>query len=71
MYIPRFKPHGFRNNSDKTVELTLIFNPSQKREGFFKGLYELLKETPIDSKKYLKLYNKDDSFPIDINNMIL
>ncbi len=69
-YVPRFTPHGFKNDTDKTVKLTLIFNPSQKREGFFKGLYETLKEVPVDSEKYLRLYNKYDSFPVDTANMI-
>ncbi|QIE58049.1 cupin domain-containing protein [Rasiella rasia] len=69
-YVPRFTPHGFKNDTDKTVKLTLIFNPSQKREGFFKGLYETLNEVPINPEKYLKLYNKYDSFPVDTSNMI-
>ncbi len=69
-YVPRFTAHGFKNDTDKTVKLTLIFNPSQKREGFFKGLYETLIEVPIDPEKYLKLYNKYDSFPVDTSNMI-
>ncbi|MGY6650488.1 cupin domain-containing protein [Wenyingzhuangia sp. IMCC45574] len=69
-YVPRFTTHGFKNDTDKTVKLTLIFNPSQKREGFFKGLYETLNEVPINPEKYLKLYNKYDSFPIDTSNMI-
>ena len=69
-YVPRFTPHGFKNDTDKPVKLTLIFNPSQKREGFFKGLYETLNEVPVDPEKYLKLYNKYDSFPVDTSNMI-
>jgi quercetin dioxygenase-like cupin family protein len=69
-YIPRFTPHGFKNDTNETVKLTLIFNPSQKREGFFKGLHETLNEVPIDPEKYLKLYNKYDSFPVDTSNMI-
>ncbi len=69
-YVPRFTPHGFKNNTDETVKLTLIFNPSQKREGFFKGLYETLNEVPIDPERYLRLYNKYDSFPVDTSNMI-
>jgi hypothetical protein len=52
------------------VKLILVFNPSQKREGFFKGLYETLNEVPINPEKYLKLYNKYDSFPVDTSNMI-
>lgn len=69
-YIPRFTPHGFRNDSDETVTLMLIFNPSEKREGFFKGLYETLNEEPVNPEKFLKLYNKYDSFPVDTSNMI-
>ncbi|MDO5968439.1 cupin domain-containing protein [Flavivirga aquimarina] len=69
-YVPRFTPHGFRNDTNKIVKLTLIFNPSQKREGFFKGLHETLNEVPIDPEKYLKLYNKYDSFPVDTSNML-
>ncbi len=69
-YVPRFTPHGFKNDTNEAVKLTLVFNPSQKREGFFRGLYETLSEVPIDPKKYLKLYNKYDSFPVDTLNMI-
>lgn len=69
-YVPRFTPHGFANNSTEEVTLTLIFNPAMQREGFFYGLAETLQEQPIDPAKYLKLYNKYDSFPIDINNML-
>lgn len=69
-YVPRFTPHGFRNDSNEPVKLTLIFNPSQNREGFFRGLHEALSERPIDPNKYLKLYNKYDSFPVDTSNMI-
>lgn len=69
-YIPRFTPHGFRNDSDKEVTLTLLFNPAQKREGFFHGLHETLNESPINPEKYLKLYNKYDSFPVDTSNML-
>lgn len=65
VHVPRFTPHGFRNDTDQTVKLMLIFNPSQKREGFFRGLLEILNEVPIDPEKYLKLYRKYDSFPVD------
>lgn len=69
-YAPRFSPHGFRNDTEEEVVLLLIFNPSSKREGFFRGLHEILNETPIDAEKYLKLYNKYDSYPVDHSNMI-
>lgn len=70
VYVPRFTPHGFRNDTHEMVKLTLVFNPSQKREGFFRGLLETLSEDPVDPEKYLKLYNKYDSFPVDTSNMI-
>lgn len=70
VFVPRFTPHGFRNESDEEVKLLLIFNPSEKREGFFRGLHETLSEVPIDSSKFLKLYNKYDSFPVDREDMI-
>ena len=69
-YIPRFTPHGFRNDTDENVHLLLIFNPSEKREGFFKGLHETLSEVPVNPKKFLKLYNKYDSFPVNTSDMI-
>ncbi len=69
-YAPRFTPHGFRNDTDQEVKVMLIFNPSSNREGFFRGLQETLMEVPIDPQKYLKLYHKYDSFPVDISNMI-
>jgi len=70
VYIPRFTPHGFSNNSDEQVIVTLMFNPGQHREGFFYGLHEILSEQPIDPAKYLQLYHKYDSLPVDVNNML-
>lgn len=70
IYAPRLTPHGFRNNSSQDVTVMLIFNPGANREGFFRGLQETLSEQPIDPGKFLKLYNKYDSFPLDTNNML-
>ena len=70
VYAPRFTPHGFRNDTEEEVKLILLFNPSQKRENFFRGLFETLSEETIDPEKYLKLYNKYDSFPVDTSNML-
>lgn len=69
-YVPRFTPHGFRNDTNETVRLTLIFNPAQKREGFFRGLYETLTQDPIDPAQFIKLYHKYDSIPIDDQDII-
>lgn len=70
IYAPRLTPHGFRNNSSQDVTVMLLFNPGANREGFFRGLQETLNEQPINPEKFLKLYNKYDSFPVDTNNML-
>lgn len=69
-FAPRFSPHGFRNDTEEEVVILLLFNPSSQREGFFRGLHQILNETPIDAEKYLKLYNKYDSYPVDCFDMI-
>lgn len=70
IYIPRFTPHGFANSSDKPVDVTLIFNPAQKREGFFYGLVRILNNDPINTDEFLALYNKYDSYPVDLANVV-
>ncbi len=70
VYVPRLTPHGFRNAHDQKAIVTLIFNPGEKREGFFKGLNQILTTNPIDPGAFLKLYNKYDSYPIDLDNMM-
>lgn len=70
VYIPRFTAHGFRNTSNAEVTATLIFNPGQDREGFFIGIQEILTEQPVDPAKFLKLYSKYDSIPLDTADMI-
>jgi quercetin dioxygenase-like cupin family protein len=70
IYIPRFTPHGFANNTDQPVVITLIFNPAQKREGFIRGLIGILEKDPIDPEDYLTLYRKYDSHPVDPGNFL-
>ena len=70
IYVPRFTPHGFANESDQLVKLTLIFNPAQGREGFFLGLERILNADPVSAEDYLALYNRYDSYPVDVSNML-
>ncbi|WP_118976416.1 cupin domain-containing protein [Taibaiella koreensis] len=70
VFIPRMSPHGFRNDSAAAVTVTLLFHPGQQREGFFYGLKAILEEEPVDPAKYLKLYQKYDSFPLDVDQML-
>jgi len=48
----------------------LLFNPGQSREGFFRGLGAILNEQPVDAGKFLKLYQKYDSYPADAGNFL-
>ncbi|HEY4209733.1 MAG TPA: cupin domain-containing protein [Puia sp.] len=70
VYVPRMTPHGFSNQSDKEAVITLLFNPGQSREGFFRGMGEILNEQPVDPAKFLKLYQKYDSYPVDAGNFL-
>lgn len=65
VYIPRFTPHAFSNTSDEEVKLTLIFTPSQNREGFFHGMFELLNEPVMDTARFMQLYHKYDSYLVN------
>lgn len=66
VYIPRFTPHAFRNNHEEEAIITLVFTPAEQQEGFFRDLHQILNTEPIDSETFLKLYNKYDSFPVEI-----
>lgn len=69
-HFPRFTPHAFRNDMDEEAQCLLLFTPAQKREGFFRGLMQILAESPIDPEKYLRLYEKYDSHPVDTGRML-
>lgn len=61
VYVPRFTPHGFSNNADEALVITLIFNPSEHREGYFQGLFELLRAQAMDIPRLLQLAQKYDT----------
>ncbi len=61
VHIPKFTVHGFKNDTDEPVKVLLFFNPSMGREGFFKGLKQVLEEKPFAQDRFEQLYNKYDS----------
>ncbi len=65
VYVPRFTPHAFSNTSDTELVILLIFNPAEEREGYFKGLFELLGAEQMDVKTFLQLSQKYDSHPVE------
>lgn len=60
-YVPRLTVHGFSNVSDQPTVIILIFNPSEQREGYFIGLFELLNEEQFDVPRFLQLAEKYDT----------
>ena len=67
---PQLSPVAAANRSQARAVTTLIFNPAQKREGFFYGLQRILTATPVNPQEYLALYSKYDSYPVDTTNML-
>jgi quercetin dioxygenase-like cupin family protein len=65
IYVPRFTPHAFANESDQPTTVMLIFNPAQSREGFFYGLQQILSAPQFNAADFVALNHKYDSFPVD------
>jgi quercetin dioxygenase-like cupin family protein len=70
IYIPRLAAHGYNNDSDNIVKMTMIFTPGYNREQFFRKMYQMLDETPNDLEAFQKLYVDYDSYSISNENMI-
>lgn len=70
IHIPRLSVHGYNNNSDDIVKMTMIFNPGFGREDFFRKMYKMLDETPNDLSAFQKLYLENDSYSLDEMDMI-
>lgn len=70
IHIPRLSVHGYNNNSDSVVKMTMIFNPGLNREDFFRKMYKMLDESPNDLPAFQKLYIENDSYSLDETNLI-
>lgn len=70
IHIPRLSVHGYHNNSDGIVKMTMIFNPGLGREDFFRKMYQMLDENPNDLLAFQKLYLENDSYSLDYSNLI-
>lgn len=70
IHIPRLSVHGYNNNSDGIVKMTMIFNPGLNREAFFRKMYKMLDESPNDLIAFQKLYLENDSYSLNEKDMI-
>lgn len=70
IHIPRLSVHGYNNNSNAVVKMTMIFNPGLGREYFFRKMYALLDKTPNDLLAFQKLYLENDSYSLNEKDMI-
>jgi quercetin dioxygenase-like cupin family protein len=70
IHIPRLSVHGYNNDSNGVVKMTMIFNPGLEREDFFRKMYKMLEETPDNLKAFQNLYLENDSYALNEDNMI-
>jgi quercetin dioxygenase-like cupin family protein len=70
IHIPRLSVHGYNNDSDGIVKMTMVFNPGFDREKFFSEMYQMLEERPNDLEAFQKLYLEHDSYTLDKDDMI-
>ena len=70
IYIPKLSVHGYNNDSDNKVKLTMIFNPGLYREDFFRKMYQMLDDDPTNLEAFQQLYKEHDSYPVDNTDMI-
>ncbi|MFC7526979.1 cupin domain-containing protein [Parapedobacter sp. GCM10030251] len=56
IHIPKLSVHGYNNDTDNIVKMTMIFNPGLDREDFFRKMYKMLEENPNDLQAFQNLY---------------
>jgi len=70
IHLPRFTAHGYNNDTDAVLKMTMIFNPGHNREDFFRKMYQMLDEKPNDLEGFQKLYLEYDSYALNEKDMI-
>lgn len=70
IHIPKLAVHGYNNDSEEAVKMTMIFHPGENREEFFKALYQMLEENPDDVEAFNQLYAQYDSYPLNETDMV-
>ena len=70
IHIPRLSVHGYNNDTNNVVKMTMIFNPGLHRENFFREMYKMLDEHPDDLKAFQQLYLENDSYALNEEDMI-
>jgi quercetin dioxygenase-like cupin family protein len=68
IHVPRLTPHAFCNNSTTETKVLLVFIPGQKREDFFRELFQAIRTKTLDTPDFQDLNLRYDSFQFTINN---
>lgn len=66
--VPRLTPHAFCNNSATETKILLVFNPGQKREDFFRELFQAIRTKTLETPAFKDINIRYDTFSITINN---
>jgi quercetin dioxygenase-like cupin family protein len=70
IHIPRLAAHGYNNDTEGSIKMTMIFNPGLGREAFFRKMYQILDENPNDLIGFNQLYQENDSYALNEQDMI-
>ncbi|WP_285058097.1 cupin domain-containing protein [Pedobacter ginsengisoli] len=70
VHLPRLTCHGYNNDTDGIVKMTMLFTPGHNREDFFRRMYKMLEESPGDLEAFQKLYLEYDSYSLNVKDMI-
>lgn len=62
VHIPAGVLHAFGNTSDEVVSVFLLFHPARNREAYFRAMYRLLSETPVDYERLADLNAEYDTY---------
>jgi len=65
--VPRLTPHAFCNNSTTETKILLVFNPGQKREDFFRELFQAIRTKTLETPAFKDINSRYDTFSITIN----
>lgn len=70
IHLPCLTVHSYNNDTDGCIKMTMIFNPGLGREAFFRKMYQMLDKNPGDLKGFNRLYQENDSYALNEQDMI-
>ena len=68
LYVPERSVHGFRNDSDDTASLLILFSPAPPREAFFREIAAVaVSGRSLSQEEWRELYQRHDQYMVEID----